>query len=118
MIYGIGTDLVDLDRIKHWLGNKHMSRVLSEEEINYLQSMTSSERQLTFLGGRFAAKEAIFKSMSHGEGNVNFKDLSIMNDQYGKPYLKAHPFDQNFKFQISISHTEKQAIAFVICERV
>lgn len=119
MIYGIGTDLLDLERIRHWLeDHKYISRILSKEEIEFFQSINSLERKLTYLGGRFAAKEAIFKAMSHTENHTNFNDLCILNDPHGKPYLKSHPFDSNFSFIISISHTEKQAIAFVICERV
>ena len=118
MIYGIGTDLVDLERIKHWLDEKHVTRILSIDEVEVIHSMTSIERKLTFIGGRFAAKEAIFKAISHGDGKTNFKDITILNDLHGKPYVKTHPFGQELQFQVSISHTEKQAIAFVICERL
>lgn len=118
MIVGIGIDLVELDRIKNWLEPKYISRVLSLDEIELLNSMTSNDRKLTFIGGRFAAKEAIFKAISHSDGKTNFKDITILNDSHGKPYVSKHPFANDLRFLISISHTEKNAVAQVICERL
>lgn len=118
MIFGIGTDITDLKKIKHWLNEERfLKRILSDDEIHLIESMTSEDRKLTFLGGRFAAKEAIFKAISHADGKTNFRDIVIMNDEHGKPYVNTHPFSQNFKFQVSISHTDDYAVAFVICER-
>ena len=106
---GIGVDIVDLDRLD--ISNeKFVKRILSLHEYEVFQSL-SSRRQLEFLGGRFAAKEAYMKANHVGLGGLSFQSIEILNHSDGSPYFANDPHAS-----ISISHEEKYAIAFVIKE--
>lgn len=106
---GIGVDIVDLERLN--LDNTHfVERVLTIREYKVFSHLKNRQRQLEYLGGRFAAKEAYLKAKHRGIGDISFQDIEILNHEDGSPYLNdchAH---------ISISHEKKYAIAFVMIE--
>ena len=112
MILGIGTDIIEIERIKkaieRW-GDDFLKHILTDEEI-----ANAKKYQIPYAhyAGRFAAKEAIFKAV--GDPKLSWHDVSIINDQEGKPvckHLRSH-----FKNQIliSISHSKEYATAFCI----
>ncbi len=116
MIKGIGIDLVDLNRLKD-KDERFVKRILSDQEYALYHDATNDLRKLTFLGGRVAAKEALFKAFSFGEGHANFKDFVILNDDHGKPFVQSGPYDQKrLAIHLSISHTDQYATAYVILE--
>lgn len=117
MIKGIGIDLVELNRLKD-KDEKFIKRILSDDEFDFYQHITSPKTKLTFLGGRFAAKEAIFKAISKGPGDTNYKDFSILNDPHGKPFVKTNYFKANEIIHISITHTDTYAISYVMIETI
>ena len=117
MIIGIGVDLVELKRLEEMTSDKFLLRVLNEEELTIYEGMTSKKAKLSFLGGRFAAKEALFKAISKGPGHTNYKDFSILNDENGKPIVKTSFFKNQEMIHLSISHENTYAIAYVIIER-
>jgi len=117
MILGMGIDLVDLKRIKQWTTEPYVSRVLSESEKIIYQQINDEKTKLAYIGGRFAAKEAIFKAISKGEGTTNYKDFSILNDESGKPYVISNHFPTNQAVHITITHTEDYAIAYCVIEK-
>lgn len=116
-ILGIGIDIVDLERInKIYLkyGDKFAKKILNEDE---LVIFNRSHNKSSFLGKRFATKEAIGKALGTGILNGNLlKNIFIDNDKYGKPIAK---FNDREKFKIysnkiihvSISDEKKFAIA-------
>jgi len=118
MILGIGIDLVEISRIKTKLNEKFINRVLSVEELEFYNSITNLDRKLTYLAGRFSSKEAIFKAISKADMKTNYKDFSILNDDFGKPYVKTNHFKDNEIIHISITHTKKLAISYVMIEKV
>ena len=87
MIYGVGTDVVEVSRIAKALerfGDGFAKKILSPEEFLVFQKNNLKEN---FLAKRFAAKEAFAKALGTGFRNdLNFKDIEIMNDKFGKPY--------------------------------
>lgn len=106
----IGVDIVDLDRFD--LDNIHfIERVLTINEYQVFQGLQSKQRQLEYLGGRFAGKEAYLKALGLGLGGMSFHDIEILNDETGKPYLN----DEDA--QISLSHEKRYAVAFVVKEK-
>lgn len=107
---GIGVDIVDLSRID--LDNVHfIERILTIKEYQIFKNLKSKQRQLEYIGGRFAGKEAYLKACQKGLGEICFHDIEILNRENGSPYL-------NDEFaQISISHEKKYAIAFVVKEK-
>ena len=106
----IGVDIIDLERLN--LDHVHfIENVLTKNEYQVFLSLQTKQRQLEFLGGRFAGKEAYMKALGKGIGSISFHDIEILNHEDGSPYLN----DQNA--QISISHEQKYAVAFVIIEK-
>ncbi|NDF12203.1 MAG: holo-ACP synthase [Proteobacteria bacterium] len=87
MIYGIGTDIVDIRRIAEAVrDDKFVARVFTKEEIARTKSIKSKKQRDGFFAKRFAAKEAIAKALGTGIGkSVMFKDISISNDAKGAP---------------------------------
>lgn len=117
MIKGIGIDLVELERIKELLSDRFIERILSESEMKEFKNLAHEQVKLEFIGGRFAAKEAIFKAVAVGPGNTNYKDFSILHEPSGKPYVTSHFFTHGEIINISITHTDQYAAAFVIIEQ-
>jgi len=118
MILGIGIDLVDLNQIKELSSDRFISRILSDEEKKVYNDMTSEKTKLSYLGGRYASKEAIFKAIGEGPGKTNYKDFSILNRESGVPYVKTSFFKDGEIIHISITHTDNQAISYVMIEKV
>ncbi len=110
MIRGIGTDIVEIDRVRKSVSDAFMKKVLSEEEFEKAKSF-SEERMIQFTAGRFAAKEAIIKCLSDFE-LPELSDLNIVNDEKGKPEI----FYKDYRIFVSISHEKKYAAAVAILE--
>lgn len=122
MIYGIGVDIVEIRRIKRIMeGNlPFLNRVFSSEEIDYIKSRNLRPE---FAAGRFAAKEAVVKAMGTGFSGFDIRDIVIERMPSGKPEVtlrnKAKEIAEGFgkyKFHLSISHGEDNAIAYAIME--
>ena len=124
-IYGIGTDIVSVDRIKKSLKKKNfLNRIFSQKEILKCKNIT---KPYNCYAKRFAAKEAFSKALGTGiAGGINFNEIIILNEKSGKPYifltgqtkkiLKDKFKNKNLKISLSISDEKKYAIAFVtIC---
>ena len=79
MILGIGTDIVEIQRVRKVISDAFLRKVLSKEEIEKILSM-SEERKAQFIAGRFAAKEAIIKALSDFE-LPEMSDLNIVNNE-------------------------------------
>jgi len=116
MILGIGTDLVSVDRIRkiyNKFSDKFAHKILStQEEIIYRQ-FEGDEEKVRYLAKRFAAKEAFAKALGVGIGDVSFKDISILNDTKGKPYVQFAKAAK-FNIELSISDEHDYAVAFVV----
>ena len=113
----IGTDLVDIDRIQLSIDKyqtKFLDRVFSIKEQEYCKAKFKPS---IHFAGRFAAKEAVIKSIkSSGYSQpIEFNSIKILNNRDGSPYVV---FDLPFKgrVKVSISHTETHAIAFALAE--
>ena len=124
MIYGVGTDLVDIERVKKILSKNRdgfVKRVLSEHEQALFSNKADSA---AYCAKRFAAKEAFAKALGTGIGGaVSFQDLTVRNNENGKPYfipsekLRQYLVEKNIKqAHLSISDESQSAIAFVVLE--
>lgn len=116
MIKNIGTDIVDLARLKD-KDERFIKRILSDQEFSFYQNIANDSRKLSYLGGRFAAKEALFKAISKGNGQINYHDFVILNDDAGKPVVISKPaLLDDMTIHVSISHSDTYALAYVILE--
>lgn len=88
MIFGVGTDLVELSRVRatyERFGDHFVERLLMDEE-RALFAMT--RQKVRFLAMRFAGKEATAKAMGTGFANgVWIRDIGILNDPRGRPVI-------------------------------
>ena len=116
MSYEIGIDLVEIARIEALLSDTFINRILSKEEKLVYDKITHHDRKLTFLAGRFSAKEALFQALKTGDNTANYKDFTILNEDSGAPYFKD--FNKPFVAKVSITHTQMYAMAFVILEKI
>lgn len=117
MIEGIGLDVIDIDRIKNAYKKKprFADRILTMGEYQIFREL-SGHRQIEFLAGRFAVKEAFSKALGTGLGKVKFSDIEVLKDETsGKPYVSNSPYSG--KCFVSITHTSTVAVAQVILER-
>ena len=126
-IVGIGVDIIENKRIKNSLKNlKFKKRIYSAKE---LAQSSLSKNKVGFFSKRFAAKEAFAKALGTGfSGNLNFKDIEIVNDKKGKPYyLKSKKISKiihkNFNIKkyncfLSISDEKDYSTAFTIIQSI
>lgn len=97
MIVGTGIDIVELERIKAILERnpRFQDRILTEYERDTFNQL-KGQRQIEFLAGRFAAKEALAKALGTGIGkHLSFQDIEIRNEPSGKPYFSKLKFIRN-----------------------
>lgn len=124
MIFGIGTDIVEVARIEasiQQFGDDFAKRILADSEFSsYLESHIKPR----FLAKRFAAKEAFSKALGTGlRAPATFQNIAISHDELGKPLLMLAAELQVFlqakninKTHISISDEKNLAAAFVVLE--
>ena len=92
MIYGIGTDIVKIARIKELYENydeKFVNKILSEKELDIFHGFPLKRRRIAYLTKRFAAKEAFVKALGTGfRDDINFASISVYNNKLGRPNLE------------------------------
>ena len=125
MIYGIGVDIVEIDRIRRGLdrfGRRLARRILSESE--YVECY-SRQNPPAFLATRFAAKEAFAKALGTGlKSGIRLRDITVRNDPSGRPVLECtgRALELLYRFDIGRSHLSladehEYALAFVTLEK-
>ena len=115
MTKNIGIDIVEFEEIEERLTDKFIHRILSAQELERFYKIKKTNDRIRFLAGRFAAKEAYTKVYKRFDTPLNFTDVSIINDQFGAPYLKS-TYRPNDKVLISISHSRKYVVAVAVLE--
>ena len=124
MIIGIGTDIIDTRRIKNTInkyGEKFKRRCFSNNEI------IKSEKRIQTVNSYakiYAAKEACSKALGTGLAKgIFWKDIEVINDKYGKPFIKLHNnalkrinkiTNKDYNIEVSLSDEKNYAIANVI----
>lgn len=115
VIKGIGIDIIELDRIKQSIqkNERIVDRILTKKERQRYEALTNKRRQVEFLAGRFAAKEAFAKANGTGIGKLSFQHIEIIPNEQGAPQIFAKGYLAE-KLFVSISHSDTYAIAQVI----
>ena len=126
MIYGVGTDILKLDRLvaSYQRTNGRLAqRILGPEELQVFQARLArnESRGMAYLATRFAAKEAFSKAIGLGmRSPMSWKAVQTLNDASGKPVMKCSGLlekyvqDRQLVAQVSISDEVNMVIAFVI----
>ena len=113
-----GVDLVDIARIRDAIdrhGERFVARIFTETEQRECSGRVAS------LAARFAAKEATAKALGCGIGDVGWLEIEVRGDENNAPHLYLHGEGEKLakklglsNWSVSLSHTESQAIAFVV----
>jgi holo-[acyl-carrier protein] synthase len=130
MIFGIGTDIVQVSRIENATKNndgRFAEKILGPDEILiYRARKTRSEaRGLRYLATRFAAKEAFSKALGLGMRRpMTWHALQILNEPEGSPILVASGdlldwmIERSLSARVSMSDEVEYVVAFVVVERM
>ena len=127
-ILGTGIDIVENYRLKKILFKKKSNfkkKIFTVNEIAYCEKKSNITNCYS---KRFAAKEAFVKALGIGfRKNINFKDIEVVNNTYGKPYISINKKIANkiktlfkvkkFNILLSISDEKKYSIASVIISK-
>lgn len=118
MILRTGVDLIEISRIGEAVarhGTHYLDRVYTPAELEQCGKRAES------LAGRFAAKEAVAKALGCGIGDVTWKEIEVLGDERNAPTLNLHGAAKQKandlgleNWSVSISHSQDQAIAFVV----
>lgn len=113
----IGVDIIEIDRIRRAISRYQdvfLKRIYTDAELE-------GHRNISSLAAHFAAKEAVMKALGTGIRGVNWKDVEVLTDGGGVPRISLHGgalakiqemgLDE---FCVSMSHSRKYAIAFVM----
>ncbi len=120
MVIGIGTDIIEIDRIKDSIeknGDRFLSKIYTPTEIEYCQSKANKYQHFA---ARFAAKEAVYKALATGWQEVlSWQDIEIFNESTGMPVVtmrgKLKEFLSDDKsLKISISHSKNYVVCVAI----
>lgn len=124
MIFGIGTDIIEVSRMeKHLENNEALQKKLyTKDEQKYCERGKVTRAQC--FAARFAAKEAFFKALGTGyRYGMAFHEIEILNDELGKPFINPHGKVKEYleekkikSIHLSISHVKEMANAFVVLE--
>jgi len=114
----IGTDIVKVSRIKALIDQKEekfLNKIFTKEEILYCNAYPNPE---VHFSGKYAAKEAVKKALlSNGIiEKISLKNIKILNKDNKVPYVVINNLS-NLNYNVSISHEEEYAIAFVVIEK-
>ena len=124
-VIGVGVDIVDNKRIKKSIRNKKfISRIFSKKEISLSKKI---DDKINYFSKRFAAKESLSKAIGTGfRKGLNFNDISILNDRYGKPYYELNKKVKKLiyskykvkkiKISLSLADEKKYSIAFSVIQ--
>ena len=123
MIIGCGIDLVSIKRIENivrrW-GDNFICRIFTPLEQEYCEKKGNKYQSYA---GKFAAKEALLKALGLGLRGVNWREIEVINDNFGQPIIKTSGRLKEItsnkkvdKYFLTISHTKEYALAEVILE--
>lgn len=119
-IVGIGTDIIECERIEHMLekhGDVFLKRVYTANEIDYCSGRKAAVQHYA---GRWAAKEAVLKALGTGWAHgIQWTDVEVINQPGGKPNIVLGGVAKELSLQqgicemmISISHCKGYAVAY------
>lgn len=124
MIFGIGTDIIEVSRMERHLSNNNglKAKLFTEKEQAYSDGKATVFQHYA---ARFAAKEAFFKALGTGyRYGMAFHEIEVVNDDLGKPVIHLHGKVKEFiekedvqHIHLSISHVKEMASAFVVLEK-
>lgn len=115
-----GVDIIEISRLAvvyQRYGQRFLNRVFTLDEIAYCRGRAPN------LAGRFAAKEAVMKSLGTGIRGVGWKDIEVARHESGAPSILLHGRAKSraqrlgvLDISVSMSHSRDYAVAFVVVQ--
>ncbi len=104
----IGIDIVEHQRIA--LNYERLAlKILSKLEYEMFLKIELENKKIEYVASRFAAKEALYKATNL---KLNFKDVSILNEDNGKPYVLIK--EKKTNYEVSLSHEKSYSVAIAL----
>ncbi len=119
-MHSLGVDIIEIERIEKAMerfGKRFLHRVYTDAELRVCRNKPSR------LASRFAAKEAVMKSLGTGTKGVGWREIEILHDAKGKPLVSLCGRARNRaedlglgELAVSLSDSRDYAVAFVVGE--
>lgn len=111
MIYGIGNDIIEIERIEKAISKEGFKKkVYTDLE---LENLSKKGNRAESYAGIFSAKEAISKALGTGVRDFSLLDIEILSDDLGKPYVKvSKKLDELIKKKLNIRNEVMNKVAF------
>ena len=123
MIKGVGTDIIEISRIQSAMKkNRHsfLKKIFTDIECEFYEK-TNNKYESVAAG--FASKEAVMKVLGTGLRGFTFKDIQILRDDLGKPYVRLYGGAMKIanskgiaSINLSVSHCKQYAVAFAVAD--
>jgi len=123
MIYGTGTDIIEVARIQKVMERDigFRDKIFTPGEIAYCET---KKNKFQHYAARFSAKESFLKAIGTGwRFGIRFADIEVYHDELGKPYIRVYGKAEELladlkisKIHVSLSHLKELATAIVILE--
>jgi len=111
-IVNIGVDCIELDRFKMVNRENIKKKIFTENEDKYCSNMANPNQHYA---GKFTCKEAVIKAFSYWNISLKPRDIEVLNDEEGRPYVILHKdLKKDYIIKTSISHSNTMAIAYVL----
>lgn len=118
MIIGIGNDIIEIERVrKACVKEAFLCRIFTEKEI------AQSKRRASYLAGNFSVKEAVAKSFGTGFRGFDVKEIEVLRDDLGKPYVTLYHRAESIarelgiiSLHVAISNSDTLVFATAVAE--
>lgn len=124
MIFGVGTDIIEVNRVKAVMESDigFRDKIFTEEEIAYCEKMKNKQQHYA---ARYSAKEAFLKALGTGwRFGIRYADIDVFHDLLGNPHIRLYGKAEELaqkenisKIHVSLSHVREMATATVILEK-
>jgi holo-[acyl-carrier protein] synthase len=121
-IFGIGTDVIEVERIKNAIENhpRFLKKIWTENEIQYCESKNANRFQS--YASRFAGKEAVAKSLHQGLGKfLFFNEIEILDNEFGYPFAALFGLSHFYclsnnisDIKVTLSSTHNYCVAYAV----
>ncbi len=122
MIHGIGVDILNFEKLRYVYERADDPFIVRTFTNAEKDASEKTDNKLAYLAGRFAGKEAVFKALGITAEGVSLREIEILNDDKGAPYVNLYgglrevADERRIMLHISLSYEAEEAIAYVIAE--
>lgn len=120
MIFGIGCDIVEIERISA-MDKRFLEKHFTQAERDLFMRKNNAPQTVA---ANFSAKEAFSKALGTGVRGFSLEDVEVLRDELGKPYINVYDGAKKLceesgikNIFVSLSHSKENAVAYVVLEK-